>query len=79
MAGFLTVSQPTVSMIEKASRQLVRSEEQLLALISGLQREREAAYEQGFTDANDAGKILDPNTGNMVAVKATVMPSGAKR
>jgi hypothetical protein len=79
MAGCLTVSQATVSMIEKASRQVVRSEEQLLTLISGLQREREAAYEQGFAEANDTGKILDPITGNMIPVRAAVMSSNAKR
>jgi hypothetical protein len=79
MAGCLTVSQATVSMIEKASRQVVRSEEQLLTLISGLQRECEAAYEQGFAEGNDTGKILDPITGNMIPVRAAVMSSNAKR
>jgi hypothetical protein len=82
MAASLTVAPETAARIERIVRAPIRDEGRLVALIESLgerlRGEYERGYKAGLEDVQDAGEIVDPETGEKHRLDPAEMATHAR-
>jgi len=82
MAASLTVTPETLTRLERIVRTPIRDEGRLLSMIENLgervRGEYERGYKAGLEDAQDAGEIVDPETGEKRRLNPAEMATRAR-